>query len=315
MPRGPTLPGSLETQTYQAQVLGKGSIHHQGSGSLAGFSAIADRAATAGGGAGAGGRRDRESLSTRSWIPNTNMTSPFTMRDALQRISRSMGRDKVSDGDGCGSGGLQRQGSDALPRMAFLQKAAVSMRSERRHGGAGAGGAGSGPSASGRQGSTLHTVVEVRGGGGTGAAGAAATPATDADGGPGGGSSSRADGGAQQQQRRSHERVSFDLRATDVVLSNSTLRKRLMTGQQAGGSSESSPTGSPKAAAGFGGGGGGGGDAAGVGGVASDGDGGGEAAEAAAAAGSFGDNFVPRVSRLGSAPRLASIKRRSANIS
>lgn len=222
VPRGPTLPGSLETTTYQAQVLGKGSIHAE----------LMQRQGSAGSLADQG---KKKLLSTRSWSPA--MTSP--LKDALSRISRKVVGDKTDRQ--LSSGGLQSQGSDVLPTMHFLQRAAVSMRAEQmRHGGAAHGSS----RLAGGAGAPLHTVVEVRGpstdGAGVEAAAAAARKAAAAvvperkvAAGASAAAAAADAAAGSQPLRSSTDRPSLELRATDVVMGGGSFRRR-MVGQQQG---------------------------------------------------------------------------------
>lgn len=238
VPRGPTMPGSLETITYQAQVLGKGSIQPelvqqpQQQQAATPFGATGETFSPSG--APHTGSSKQGGLATRSWSPS--MRSPF--KDALSKLSR------ISKVGTCGgiASGLQSQPSDVLPKMAFLQKAAQSMRTEQqRHG------AVTGPPASSKQPvgaaapTGLHTVVEVRGRSVDGEAAEAAAGAERAS-----VAAAGAVGAGSQLQQRSVERpASFELRATDVVLGNTSLRKRALAGQQGGEDAESE--GSPRA--------------------------------------------------------------------
>lgn len=290
------MPGSLETITYQAQVLSKGSIHTE----------LLQRTGSADGSHGStgGGGRDGKSLSSRSWSPS--MRSPF--KDALQKISRiSRVGDRSASAGGFGLGSLQSQPSDVLPKMQFLQRALTSMRTEQGRGGTGAAAAAAG--AAGKPGAgagPLHTVVEVRGGSLSGpdaeASAAAARQAVSAKAAAATGPADKSSSQQQQQdrQRRSLDRPpSFDLRATDVVLGANHVRRRMLAGQQsgeaeaAGGSPRAAE---PRASAGAG----------------------------SAAAGSSGlgdssyDNFAALSGRPivgGAAGHLSTIKRRSANYS
>jgi hypothetical protein len=278
--------------TFQAQVLGKGSIHPEfqqqrsSSGNLA-DDVFGAAAAAAGGSSGAG----KKGLATHSWSPA--MRSPF--KDALQRISRKVGLDRVSQADG-----LQSQPSDVLPKMQFLQRAAVSLRSEQQrqpHHGRRAGGHTQGapepPIAPSGGSGALHTVVEVRGASLEGAkVEAAAAAARQAIAGMPGRSQ------VQQGADAGSRGASFELRATDVVLGNSSLRQRVLGGQQQG--ETGSSAGSPRVGA-----------TAGAHGAQE----GSEFGEVG-----YAEGFVPRSGRpiMGAAGQLAkssSIKRRSANYS
>jgi hypothetical protein len=188
-----------------------------------------------------------------------------------------------------------------LPKMQFLQRAAVSLRSEQqqqphhsrsRAGGHTHGGPLEPPVAPSGGSGGLHTVVELRGasveGGGVEAAAAAARRAV---------ASSQARNQAQQQQQGvdgGGRGPSFELRVTDVVLGNASLRQWVLGGQQQGHSG--SAAGSPRVGATAG---------------AQEGS---EAGEV-----DYAEGFVPRSVRpmMGGAGHLASsgIKRRSANYS
>lgn len=239
VPRGPTMPGSLETITYQAQVLGKGSIHpelvqqQQPSTPFGGGEPFSPSGAPTG---------SKQGLVTRSWSPS--MRTPF--KDALSKLAR-ISRAGASGGS---DNGLQSQPSDVLPKMTFLQKAAQSMRTEQqRHGAVKGAAAGSSKPAAGAAAPTsLHTVVEVRGRsveGDAAEAAAAAARASVAAAAAAGAAGTGTGAGSHLQQRPSVERPSsFELRATDVVLGNASLRKRVL-GQQDGEDAKSE--GSPRA--------------------------------------------------------------------
>lgn len=238
VPRGTTMPGSLETFTYQAQVLGKGSIkpelvqQQQQQASTPFASDPANAAGTTGGG--------------------SAVRSPF--RDALSKISR-IGLSRAGSDRGAASGGspLQSQASDTLPRMQFLQKAAKSMRTEQQRQGLRMPSATKQPAGAAAA-TGLHTVVEVQGRSEGGAAeGAAAAAVRGSVAAPAGLGANVAAG--QQQQMASGERPSScDLRATDMVLGNASLRRRMLGAQQ-GGDEEGAESDSPRApgegAAGF----------------------------------------------------------------
>jgi hypothetical protein len=171
------------------------------------------------------------------------MRSPF--KDALSKLSRIS---KVGTSGGSASG-LQSQPSDVLPKMAFLQKAAQSMRTEQQRQGGVKGPAASSKQPAGGPASTgLHTVVEVRGRSVDGEAAEAAAAAARASVAAAAAAGAAGTGaGSQLQQRPSVERpASFELRATDVVLGNTSLRKRALAGQQGGEDADSE--GSPRAA-------------------------------------------------------------------
>lgn len=179
------------------------------------------------------------------------MRSPF--KDALQKISRISW---VGDRSASAGGALQSQPSDVLPKMQFLQGALTSMRTEQGRGGTGAAAAATGPA--GKQGGgagPLHTVVEVRGASLSGpdaeASAAAARRAVSAKAaaatGPADKPSSQQPQQQQDRQLRSLDRPpSFDLRATEVVLGASHVRRRMLAGQQGGEADAAS--GSPRAA-------------------------------------------------------------------
>jgi hypothetical protein len=224
------MPGSLETITYQAQVLGKGSIKPE----LVQQQQLQQQASTpfanATGASGAHGT-------------GSAVLTPF--RDALSRFSRLALSRAVSDRGAVTAGSqVQPQASDTLPRMQFLQTAAESMRTEQQRQGLRM------PSAKQPTGaaaaSGLHTVVEVRRRSvedGAAEAAAAAAVCAAAAAAPGLGASDA----AGQQQRPLRERLpSFDLRATDVVSGHTSLRRRMLGGQPGG--DEEEPKGdSPRA--------------------------------------------------------------------
>lgn len=252
------MPGSLETITYQAQVLGKGSISTEPSQPQATSPFAADQANQP------GGAGKKQGLASRSWSPT--MRSPF--KDALSRISRisRAGVDRAGSG---GGSGLQSQGSDILPKMQFLQKAALTMRKQQQRHGASAP-VGSKPPAGAGPAPGLHTVVEVRHGsveGGAAEAAAAAARASSAvaaacsaafgaagsTGAQPAANSSAGDGQTQPQQQRgtSDRPASFELRATDVVLGNSSLRRRMLGTEEDVGAETGSPRAQGEGAAGF----------------------------------------------------------------
>lgn len=238
------MPGSLETITYQAQVLGKGSIHpelvQQQQQQPTPFG-VGEPFSPSGAPTGS----SKQGLATLSWSPS--MRSPF--KDALSKLSR-ISRAGASGGS---ASGLQSQPSDVLPKMAFLQKAAQSMRTEQQRHGAvkAAAAAGSSKPAAGAAAPTgLHTVVEVRDrsvDGDAAEAAAAAARASVAAAAAAGAAGTGTGAGSQLQQQLSVERPSsFELRATDMVLGNASLRKRVLAGQQDG-EQDAESEGSPRA--------------------------------------------------------------------
>lgn len=297
------MPGSLETITYQAQVLSKGSIQpellqRQGSGTAN----TADSLTSPSGGV---NKSTNKALGSRSWSPT--MRTP--LKDALQKLSRiSRVGDRGAAGAAAGATALQSQGSDVLPNMRFLQGALSTMRTQQQQGRSTAAGGGA-AAAGGAGGGGLHTVIEVRGaslqGGGVEASAAAARERVRKAGRSSSAAATATTTAAtpQQQQQQVPQAPqdrppSFELRATDVVLGNATVNRRVRTGQPGGAAGDAAEVarGSPHAESGA--------ADAGVTAV-------GAAAGAGAATG-----FTPRPGRpvLGSAGLgSSSIKRRSAN--
>lgn len=97
VPWGPELPSHLQTTTYQAQVLNKGSMPMLG-------------------------RHSSVANSSADDLARTSSVGPSPLKSVLGRISRTFGGD--ADGSGAGSHGDHPEGTR------FLQRALASMRAE-----------------------------------------------------------------------------------------------------------------------------------------------------------------------------------------